>query len=171
MNTRKFYIDGNWVDPIDGSALDVINPSTEQVCATISMGGEADVEAAVDFADLPLEDVVGCLAMGKSPSSGGSGQAAQPPHPSVLQFDEMVDPLGAGSDVETGERQEAQGFSGQPMGRVEERSTSLALQVPQGHWSHPARVDELGEGPAPEGSERFFHQETCDLRQMQQGVS
>ncbi|MFK8081569.1 MAG: aldehyde dehydrogenase family protein [Granulosicoccus sp.] len=47
MNSRQFYINGAWVDPVDGTDLDVINPSTEQVCATISLGGEADTNAAV----------------------------------------------------------------------------------------------------------------------------
>lgn len=47
MNTRKFYINGEWVDPISGTDLDVINPSTEDVCATISLGSEADTNAAV----------------------------------------------------------------------------------------------------------------------------
>ncbi|MFK7862035.1 MAG: aldehyde dehydrogenase family protein [Granulosicoccus sp.] len=47
MNTRQFYIDGAWVDPVNGTDLDVINPSTEEVCATISLGGEADTNAAV----------------------------------------------------------------------------------------------------------------------------
>jgi len=47
MNTQKFYIDGAWVDPIDGTDLDVVNPSTEEVCATISLGGEADTNQAV----------------------------------------------------------------------------------------------------------------------------
>ncbi len=47
MNTKQFYINGAWVDPIDGTDLDVINPSTEAVCATISLGGTADTNAAV----------------------------------------------------------------------------------------------------------------------------
>ncbi len=47
MNTKQFYINGAWVDPIDGADLDVINPSTEAVCATISLGGTADTNAAV----------------------------------------------------------------------------------------------------------------------------
>ena len=46
-NTRKFYIDGAWVDPIDGIDLDVIDPSTEEVCATISNGGAKDADRAV----------------------------------------------------------------------------------------------------------------------------
>jgi len=27
----KFYIDGQWVDPVEPSSLDVDNPTTEQV--------------------------------------------------------------------------------------------------------------------------------------------
>ncbi len=47
MNTKQFYIDGAWVDPIEGTEIDVVNPSTETVCARISLGGEADTQAAV----------------------------------------------------------------------------------------------------------------------------
>ncbi len=47
MNTRHFYINGTWTSPTAGTDLDVINPSTEEVCATISLGGEADTNAAV----------------------------------------------------------------------------------------------------------------------------
>jgi aldehyde dehydrogenase (NAD+) len=43
----KFYIDGDWVDPVKPAALDVINPATEEAFAKISMGSEADVEKAV----------------------------------------------------------------------------------------------------------------------------
>ena len=43
----KFYIDGQWVDPESPATLDVINPATEEACATISMGPATDVEKAV----------------------------------------------------------------------------------------------------------------------------
>ena len=43
----QFYINGEWVDPTTPSTLEVINPSTEQPFATISMGSAADVEKAV----------------------------------------------------------------------------------------------------------------------------
>ncbi|MGZ0188400.1 MAG: aldehyde dehydrogenase family protein [Alphaproteobacteria bacterium] len=45
--TTDFYIDGQWVAPQQGTALDVIDPSTEEAFATISLGGEADTNAAV----------------------------------------------------------------------------------------------------------------------------
>ncbi len=43
----KFYIDGEWVDPVEPKTLDVINPSTEEPFAKISMGSAADVDKAV----------------------------------------------------------------------------------------------------------------------------
>ena len=46
-DTRKFYIDGRWVDPVAPRTLDVINPATEEAFATISIGGAADVDKAV----------------------------------------------------------------------------------------------------------------------------
>jgi aldehyde dehydrogenase (NAD+) len=46
----KFYIDGQWVDPITPKPLDVINPATEQVAGHISNGSAADVDKAVKAA-------------------------------------------------------------------------------------------------------------------------
>jgi len=53
-DTRHFYIDGAWVAPRDGRDFDVIDPSTEEVCATISLGGQADTDAAVAAAKAAL---------------------------------------------------------------------------------------------------------------------
>ncbi|MFW2381042.1 MAG: aldehyde dehydrogenase family protein [Acidimicrobiales bacterium] len=47
IDRRKFYINGEWVDPAVPNDFDVINPSTEEVCAVISLGGRADTDAAV----------------------------------------------------------------------------------------------------------------------------
>jgi aldehyde dehydrogenase (NAD+) len=46
-NARNFYINGAWVAPQDGRAFDVIDPSTEEVFTQISLGGQADTDAAV----------------------------------------------------------------------------------------------------------------------------
>ena len=43
----KFYINGQWVDPVAPKTLEVLDPSTEAACATISLGSEADVNLAV----------------------------------------------------------------------------------------------------------------------------
>ncbi|HEY2399621.1 MAG TPA: aldehyde dehydrogenase family protein [Steroidobacteraceae bacterium] len=44
---RKFYIDGQWVDPAQPKEFKVINPATEEVAGVISMGNVADVDRAV----------------------------------------------------------------------------------------------------------------------------
>jgi aldehyde dehydrogenase (NAD+) len=46
----KFYIDGQWVDPVVSKSLDVINPANEEVCGHISAGSAADVDKAVKAA-------------------------------------------------------------------------------------------------------------------------
>src|SRR3954447_9284843 len=46
----KFYIDGQWVDPVRPNTLDVDNPTTEQVSGKISIGSAADVDVAVQAA-------------------------------------------------------------------------------------------------------------------------
>ncbi|MBJ7383753.1 MAG: aldehyde dehydrogenase family protein, partial [Mycolicibacterium sp.] len=46
----KFYIDGQWVDPVEPRTVDVENPATEQVAGRISLGSAADVDKAVDAA-------------------------------------------------------------------------------------------------------------------------
>ncbi|SDW18254.1 aldehyde dehydrogenase family protein [Roseicitreum antarcticum] len=54
MQTDKFYINGAWTAPAAQNPLDVINPSTEEVCATIMLGGQADTDAAVAAARAAL---------------------------------------------------------------------------------------------------------------------
>jgi aldehyde dehydrogenase (NAD+) len=46
----KFYIDGQWVDPVEPKSLDVDNPTTEQVSGKIALGADADVDNAVKAA-------------------------------------------------------------------------------------------------------------------------
>src|SRR5271167_2122124 len=46
----KFYIDGQWVDPVEPKTLDVENPTTEQVSGRIAVGSAADVDKAVTAA-------------------------------------------------------------------------------------------------------------------------
>ncbi|MDA9643033.1 aldehyde dehydrogenase family protein [bacterium] len=43
----QFYINGEWVDPVDPQHLDVINPATEESIAKIAMGNSEDVNKAV----------------------------------------------------------------------------------------------------------------------------
>lgn len=52
----KFYIDGQWVDPVRTNPFDVENPATEQVSGKISLGSAADVDVAVDAARRAFHD-------------------------------------------------------------------------------------------------------------------
>ena len=47
LDKRQFYIDGQWVNPSSSSVIEVVDPSTEEVCAVISAGSGQDVERAV----------------------------------------------------------------------------------------------------------------------------
>jgi len=65
----QFYINGQWVDPATPKTLEVLDPSTEEACATISLGSEADVDLAVaaakaafeTFSQTSVEERVGML--------------------------------------------------------------------------------------------------------------
>jgi aldehyde dehydrogenase (NAD+) len=46
----KFYIDGQWVDPVRPNTFDVENPATERASGKISLGSAADVDVAVKAA-------------------------------------------------------------------------------------------------------------------------
>ncbi len=50
QNHLKFYINGEWVDPVTPGTIDVINPATEQVYMQISAGSTEDVNRAVTAA-------------------------------------------------------------------------------------------------------------------------
>ena len=47
IEKREFYINGEWVAPTTPNDCAVINPSTEEPCAVISLGGQADTDKAV----------------------------------------------------------------------------------------------------------------------------
>lgn len=56
LDKREFYINGGWVKPSIVSDLEVINPSNEEICAVISLGSQADTDAAVAAAQAAFED-------------------------------------------------------------------------------------------------------------------
>src|SRR6056297_663648 len=69
IEKRQFYINGEWVDCMEGREHHVIDPSTEEPCAVISLGGAADTDAAVAAAKAalpgwmatPPAERIGCL--------------------------------------------------------------------------------------------------------------
>ncbi|MEM7198418.1 MAG: aldehyde dehydrogenase family protein, partial [Pseudomonadota bacterium] len=68
-NHQKFYINGAWVSPLAGRKFSVENPATEEEFATISIGGQADTDAAVaaakaafpEWAATPKEERIAAL--------------------------------------------------------------------------------------------------------------
>ena len=47
LEKREFYINGQWVSPVRTNDFEVIDPSTEESCAVISLGAKEDTDAAV----------------------------------------------------------------------------------------------------------------------------
>lgn len=55
LEKRDFYINGQWVAPAKPNDFAVIDPSTEEQCAVISLGDQADTDAAVAAARTAFE--------------------------------------------------------------------------------------------------------------------
>ena len=55
LDKKKFYINGEWVSSSKPNDFEVINPSTEETCAIISLGSKKDTNAAVDAAKKAFE--------------------------------------------------------------------------------------------------------------------
>ena len=47
MDLKKFYINGQFVDPISYELFDIINPATEKSIGRVALGSPADVDSAV----------------------------------------------------------------------------------------------------------------------------
>ena len=55
LDKKNFYIDGKWVAPTETKTYKVIDPSNEQPCAEISLGGKKDIDKAVSAAKKAFE--------------------------------------------------------------------------------------------------------------------
>ena len=58
-NLRKFYIGGEWVEPISSATMPVLNPATEEQIGTVALGNSEDVDRAVAAAN----DAFGTFSM------------------------------------------------------------------------------------------------------------
>src|SRR3954466_7191991 len=59
---KQLFIDGEWRDAAGGKTLDVINPATEEVVASVPSADRADVDAAVNAARAALDGPWGKLS-------------------------------------------------------------------------------------------------------------
>ncbi len=55
LDKKNFYINGKWVSPEEPRNYKVIDPSNEEPCAEISLGGKKDVDKAVSAAKKAFE--------------------------------------------------------------------------------------------------------------------
>ncbi len=51
VKTYKQYINGQWVDPLNGKTTEVLNPANDEVVGIISNGGEDDAVIALEAAE------------------------------------------------------------------------------------------------------------------------
>ena len=47
MDLARLYVDGSWVDPLSDGRIDVLNPATEEVVASVPQGTAGDIDRAV----------------------------------------------------------------------------------------------------------------------------
>jgi len=52
---RKFYINGEWVDPVSAETMPVLNPASVEQVGELALGNEADVDRAVAAASRAFE--------------------------------------------------------------------------------------------------------------------
>ena len=55
LDKRKFYINGQWVEPKKSNTFNVINPCNEDPCAIISLGSKEDTNDAIKSAKNAFE--------------------------------------------------------------------------------------------------------------------
>ena len=55
IEKKNFYINGKWVAPVKPNDFDVIDPSTEEAFAVISLGSKEDTDKAVSAAKVAFE--------------------------------------------------------------------------------------------------------------------
>lgn len=64
-NLKRFYINGEWVDPISDQTMLVINPATEEQIGTVALGNARDVDLAVEAASRTISRRRPCMASTK----------------------------------------------------------------------------------------------------------
>ena len=90
------FIDGEFVDPLDGGHFKTESPSSQEVLAEVSSAGPADVDRAVRAARRAQEEVPArCPAR-----SGGNTSSGRPHHPGTARELAVLESLDNGKPIE-----------------------------------------------------------------------
>jgi len=46
IGQTRLFINNAWVDPLDGTCFDTLNPATREGIASVAQGGAADIDSA-----------------------------------------------------------------------------------------------------------------------------
>src|SRR3954470_14852349 len=68
------FIGGEWVSPLGGGIVDVINPATEEPIAQAALGGPMDIDRAVRAAHGAFADSAGRSVAERAPLLRGAGE-------------------------------------------------------------------------------------------------
>jgi aldehyde dehydrogenase (NAD+) len=55
IGQTRLFMNNEWVDPLDGTCFNTLNPATGEVIASVAQGGAADIDRAVKAARRALE--------------------------------------------------------------------------------------------------------------------
>ena len=78
----KFYINGEWVDPVEPRTLEVENPATEESYARISLGSKADVDKAPATGEAKTRRSSRRKSADQEPARGSKASDSPPPRSS-----------------------------------------------------------------------------------------
>src|SRR3954463_3702279 len=71
------FIGGEWVAPLDGSIVDVVNPATEEPIAQAALGGPMDIDRAVRAAPGAFAAWSGRRVPGRGPGGRRAGELSK----------------------------------------------------------------------------------------------
>jgi acyl-CoA reductase-like NAD-dependent aldehyde dehydrogenase len=104
MRTEAFFINGQWAKPAGSETIEVVNPATEQVVATVPAGTPADVDAAVAAARAAFGGWSGTAAPDRAKMLGALAEGLTARHEAIAQLisSEMGAPIGFSRIVQAG---------------------------------------------------------------------
>ena len=104
MRTEAFFINGQWAEPAGSGTIEVVNPATEQVIATVPEGTPADVDNAVAAARAALPAWSGTAAADRAKMLSALAEGLTARHEDIAQLisSEMGAPIGFSRIVQAG---------------------------------------------------------------------